>query len=65
MDNIATDPRTRRAHRHGATFRSIAARHHLTLTHIRAARTTPTRLGRALRTEIRRAGGLTAWWRQR
>jgi hypothetical protein len=69
--DIVSNHRVRQLRKKGMPFRAIAASKGVSLTAVRAALrdasardgTTPTRTHRELRREIRRAGGLGAWWK--
>jgi hypothetical protein len=62
---IIGDYRCRRMHEHGASFREIARSNAISLTRVRASlREAPaSAMRRALRDEIRKAGGPQRWWR--
>jgi hypothetical protein len=63
--DIVGDYRARLMHEQGMSFREITQRKGVSLTRVRASlrEATPGRMRRELRREIRRAGGLEAWWR--
>jgi hypothetical protein len=65
--DIVSDYRVRLAHDQGMSFREIADRRHIPLTRVRRAlsEAPPGRMRREIRAEIRKAGGLMPWWRDR
>jgi hypothetical protein len=63
--DIVADYRARLMRDQGMSFREIAQRHGISLSRVRRSLgdAAPSRMRRELRAEIRKAGGLSAWWR--
>jgi hypothetical protein len=64
--DIVGDYRARRMRKAGMSFRQIAAQTGTSLTRVRRSlrKTKGGRMRREVRAEIRKAGGLSGWWRR-
>lgn len=65
--DIVADHRARKLRDQGMSFREIAEQTGTSLTRVRRSLrgAPPGRMGREIRYEIRAAGGMGAWWRNR